>query len=97
MGTLTGRCTLRRVALNAGGYDSTGRYWGRGAPLYRAEDEAGNTWETRAQGRNYAAGMFVDHFGPNATLARYPHGMLPNTSANPCVGGLCRGCGVLHG
>lgn len=28
---------LRRVALNAGGYDNGGAYWGHGAPLYYAE------------------------------------------------------------
>lgn len=31
-----------RVRLNAGGYDSRGRYWGQGAPLYRVSDEDGN-------------------------------------------------------
>ncbi len=89
MDKLMGRCTLRRVALNAGGYDSAGRYWGRGAPLYRAEDEAGNTWETRAQGREHAALMARIHF-PCATLAR-------GCGPSPGVGARCIGCGVLHG
>jgi hypothetical protein len=26
--------TLRRVRINGGGYDSSGRYWGSGQPLY---------------------------------------------------------------
>ena len=29
------RFYLRRVRLNRGGYDDTGRYWGVGQPLYR--------------------------------------------------------------
>lgn len=28
---------LRRVRLNSGGYDSSGAYWGHGAPLYQWE------------------------------------------------------------
>ena len=92
MGTLTGRCTLRRVALNAGGYDAAGRYWGQGAPLYRAEDEAGNTWETRAQGRDQAVAMFERHY-PMAALAKHGYAGI-NAGA---AGKVCVGCGVLPG
>lgn len=28
---------MRKIRLNSGGYDADGRYWGIGAPLYRAE------------------------------------------------------------
>jgi hypothetical protein len=43
--------SLRHVRLNSQGYDSDGRYWGNGSPLYRAEIETDNdcwTTETRA-------------------------------------------------
>lgn len=30
-----------RVRLNQGGYDSRGRYWGHGPPLYRVYDDQG--------------------------------------------------------
>jgi hypothetical protein len=30
-----------RVRLNQGGYDSSGRYWGQGAPLYHVYDDQG--------------------------------------------------------
>jgi hypothetical protein len=36
---------LERVSLNQGGYDSRGRYWGIGQPLYRAYDDEGNVHE----------------------------------------------------
>lgn len=32
---------LERVKLDRGGYDSRGRYWGVGAPLYRYSDDSG--------------------------------------------------------
>jgi hypothetical protein len=33
--------SLRRVALNRGGYDAGGAYWGLGQPLYWYESEDG--------------------------------------------------------
>lgn len=41
--TWRGKITLRRVRLNAGGYDSGGAYWGGGKPLYWATDESSST------------------------------------------------------
>ena len=34
--------SLRRVKLNRGGYDTSGSYWGVGAPLYVCEYRADN-------------------------------------------------------
>jgi hypothetical protein len=34
-----GKVHLERVRLDRGGYDSRGRYWGAGAPLYRASSD----------------------------------------------------------
>jgi hypothetical protein len=33
------RFSLRHVRLNSGGYDSSGAYWGAGAPLYAYDAE----------------------------------------------------------
>jgi hypothetical protein len=93
MDGFTGRVTLRRVRLDAGGYDTTGRYWGRGAPLFRAEcEETGDTWETRAQDRDHAVAMFERHF-PHGKIIR--HGYAGIYAGAPS--GVCCGCGVLHG
>lgn len=38
---------LRRVHLDAGGYDNGGAYWGTGRPLYMAEGETADDVITR--------------------------------------------------
>lgn len=48
---------LFKVALDSGGYDSGGAYWGIGAPLYCAMDADGNMQFTRASSRAQAALM----------------------------------------
>jgi len=35
------KCTLRKVRLNQGGYDSRGSYWGSGAPLWWCTPDGG--------------------------------------------------------
>ena len=35
---------LQRVRLNNGGYDSTGSYWGTGAPLYHFQADLPDTY-----------------------------------------------------
>jgi hypothetical protein len=39
---LIGVTRLNKVALNGGGYDSGGAYWGTGEPLWCAQDSEGN-------------------------------------------------------
>jgi len=59
---------LCRVALNAGGYDNGGAYWGRGLPLYYAETvstEGEASLYTRAADRPAAKAVIVARF-PNA-------------------------------
>lgn len=34
-----------RIRINRGGYDSRGKYWGIGAPLFRVSDEDGQVDE----------------------------------------------------
>lgn len=46
------RFRLQRVDLDRGGYDSGGAYWGRGAPLYWAEADLGETAAHHAHGHN---------------------------------------------
>jgi hypothetical protein len=50
-----GFVSLRRIPLNAGGYDSGGAYWGHGAPLWSAMSDCGTVdiW-TRARDRQAA-------------------------------------------
>lgn len=52
---------LRKVRINKSGYDSTGRYWGIGAPLYRYQSvethDNGHCWKEgyiRAKDRDEA-------------------------------------------
>jgi hypothetical protein len=46
------RVSVRRIRLNGGGYDRTGRYWGGGAPLFHvASDYDSVNYETRAADR----------------------------------------------
>lgn len=59
---------LRRVRLNAGGYDRRGTYWGLGLPLYNAQcDTDGNdiNYHLRANSRDNAKHM-VQHDYPGA-------------------------------
>lgn len=37
-----GRVYLRRIPLDAGGYDRGGAYWGSGLPIYWAGNDAGD-------------------------------------------------------
>jgi hypothetical protein len=47
--------SLQRVRINSQGYDSSGQYYGRGAPLYRAESKlTGHVIELRAGDRKTA-------------------------------------------
>ncbi len=41
--TTAGRLSLRRVAINSGGYDASGAYWGLGLPLWHVMDASGNS------------------------------------------------------
>jgi hypothetical protein len=55
--------TLQRVRLNAGGYDSSGSYWGAGSPLYwYCHDEGWPEGHIRAADRRsakaYIRGLF---------------------------------------
>ena len=64
--------SLRRVYLNAGGYEygKYGSYFGQGAPLYRAECELdGRTYEVRA-GDRAGAKLAVQKLDPIATFKR---------------------------
>ena len=58
-----GRVTLRRVPINAGGYDAGGAYWGLGAPLYWAAQENGASLYLRAGSREGAKGKLRAKFG----------------------------------
>ena len=63
---------LQHVRLNSGGYDSGGAYWGRGAPLYRAQTEfQGDTLDywLRAGGR-LAAKQTILKLCPKARFYR---------------------------
>lgn len=59
---------LFKVAINSGGYDDGGAYWGHGAPLYCAMDNADNYVQfIRAHNRNTARALLdID----NAMLAK---------------------------
>lgn len=66
------KLSLRRVPLDAGGYDSGGAYWGAGEPLYRASDEAGLgevTLFLRARDRAHAKTLVLAKL-PNARFYR---------------------------
>lgn len=64
------RFSVRRVPLNGGGYDSSGVYWGTGAPLYvAASDDGGAEMHFRAAGRE-AAKAYVLRYYPSATFYR---------------------------
>jgi len=61
----SGMCRLRKVAIDSGGYDNGGAYWGVGAPLYLAEanddDECAHMF-FRALNREIAKGIVRDQW-----------------------------------
>lgn len=59
---LEGKVYLRRIQIDSGGYDSGGAYWGIGAPLYYAEDAAGNSQFFRAANRERAKEILWNKF-----------------------------------
>lgn len=58
-----GRVHLRRVPLDAGGYDRGGAYWGAGQALWCAQDRHGNTVILRASTREACRAKLRDMFG----------------------------------
>jgi hypothetical protein len=65
--------TVERVRLDRGGYTSSGRYYGTGAPLFSANfDDYSQvrSWETRAKDRAHAIELAKRHFGlpPDAPM-----------------------------
>jgi hypothetical protein len=65
-----GRLTLRRIRINAGGYDSGGAYWGLGQPLWYVEDVDGNSQFIRARDREAAKAHIREAWGPSAKFYR---------------------------
>lgn len=62
--SLEGKCSLRQVKLDRGGYDSGGAYWGTGETLWRAQDENGREMFFRATDRIAAkAHVLSKHHG----------------------------------
>lgn len=60
---------LRRIAINKGGYDAGGAYWGLGPPLYYVEDQRGNGHFFRAAFRSSAKLSLLQEW-PDATFYR---------------------------
>lgn len=61
---------LYRIRLNKGGYDSNGRYWGTGLPLFEAySNEYGRYMHYRAHTREDAKFMLCTAI-PDATFYR---------------------------
>jgi len=52
---------LRRIRVNAGGYDDGGAYWGQGLPLYEALNDSGG-FIFRAADREAAKAHVRNHF-----------------------------------
>lgn len=75
----TDKVRLVRVRLNRGGYDSRGRYFGVGAPLYRFETDDGEIHGyVRARDRQHAR-LEVLKRHPQARMRRNDgHGEAPN-------------------
>ena len=68
---LDGKCYLRLVPLDSGGYDPGGAYWGFGSPLYVAQSSDGNQAFVRASHREDAKQQFLeDCFHDNLSFYR---------------------------
>ena len=65
-----GKFTLRRVYLDAGGYDGRGAYWGHGAPLYWYASECGRVDATLRASSRVAAKAIVRELYPTARFYR---------------------------
>lgn len=64
------KVSLARVELNASGYDRSGSYWGRGAPLFRSSTNDGS-FETFFRDRDRSmARAFVRKTIPDARFYR---------------------------
>lgn len=66
------RVSLKKVRLNAGGYDSDGRYFGHvaGLPLWYYSDDYGNVWgHVRGRDRDEARREVMRKF-PTAIIRR---------------------------
>ena len=66
----TVKVSLRRVPINAGGYDRGGAYWGLGAPLWYACDDDGDYSEYFRAWDRAAAKAHVLEKLPNARFYR---------------------------
>ena len=60
---------LRQVALDSGGYDRGGAYWGLGIALWEALDQDGNGFIFRAESRDLAKAKVLNDF-PEARFYR---------------------------
>lgn len=61
---------LGKMAINRGGYDCRGAYWGIGQPLYWAADETGQIdWYFRAANRDAAKAQVRERY-PDARFYR---------------------------
>jgi len=70
---------LRRMKLNSGGYNSSGHYYGIGAPLYKAtRDDDDEVVLIRARTRRLAIIELKARF-PNAKLFVEPRNCLSQT------------------
>ncbi len=67
--TEAGPIYLRRVRLDAGGYDQGGAYWGHGIPLWEAMDQDGNGRIFRAYSREGAKALIRKTY-PDARFYR---------------------------
>lgn len=65
-----GRIHLRRIRLDAGGYDAGGAYWGGGQTLWYVEDGDGNSEFFRAINRHVAKRIVRDQLGVAARFYR---------------------------
>lgn len=64
------RYSVRKVRLNNGGYDSSGKYWGIGQPLYFIQpDDDTRSYYLRAVNRE-AVKQRIRKLDPSATFYR---------------------------
>lgn len=62
---------LFRIKLNRSGYDSHGRYFGTGNPLYAVESDCGAIeYELRAYSRDDAKARVLAKHGPHIRFTR---------------------------